>query len=243
MNNDDKLNKKTKNKKILLKFIPLTVLTLKLFSSCTEPFSTKTLPTEGSGTIENLITNQKSVYQRIEEESSMELSESELSDLENIITSYTSGHTTYSINLPFTLKWDGSGSPVKEYNLYFRERYANKWIRLAKTANTHFPEFTVNNFPYGLPTSGVYEFAVSAVDFGSKVSELHTSTDSNSQPSNGWYVFLNTTAPADSNEDKIVSTDELVDHIMTNGFLSRVPNTEESRSLTKSIDNWYSNEN
>lgn len=90
------------------------------------------------------------------------------------------------------LAWDGEPeSPVPEtpsapshYELFYRERGARNWTKLAATGGlSAFYTITSNDLPHG-----EYEFAVRSVRNDGRTSDMHASGDFDAWPTGGWYV-------------------------------------------------------
>ncbi len=176
----------------------------------------------------------QSVAERIEEEYSDDLSESDIENLEDIIKDFHSGNLTYSIKVPVTLAWNPPESnTAKEYNIFVRERGSDDWLYLGTTAGTPVDgarSFEVGGHPMGIPFEGAYEFAVDARYHDGNTSDLHKSIDDTAEPE-GWYAIIDHVTTADANGNGKVSTDELVDYILGDNY--------DEEDLMMSIDLWY----
>jgi hypothetical protein len=94
----------------------------------------------------------------------------------------------------FTLAWD-NGS--KDIEVRYRQRFIQNWLPLG-TSKTN--EFAISGLE-----SGIYEFAV----YDKDLSVIHTSLDSNAQPSAGWFLMNKYSPEADSNLDGKISDLEM----------------------------------
>lgn len=90
-----------------------------------------------------------------------------------------------------TLGWDpsptedgGSVSP-DSYALYYRRRGDSSWRFVAAIAASYNPEYTLHYDDFG---TGTFEFGVIAVDSQGSRSQMHTSTDSDTNPGGGWVL-------------------------------------------------------
>ena len=201
-------------------------------STCKNPLQA-TVPAQEESYTTVIEQSSRSIADRLEEESSTPLSQEELDTLETIISENLSGHTTYHLSLPFTLGWD-SDTIDREYNLYARSRDSERWMLIAVTGGSgagREKSFEVSELPFGIVLEGAYEFGVRSVDYGGLVSEMHKSTDSDAQPSEGWYGFVDSFSPADVDMDRVTTTDELIDFILAGGYTDY--------ELGLSVDDWY----
>lgn len=75
---------------------------------------------------------------------------------------------------------------VESYRIYYRKDNMTSWVLIAEIPSNENPRYKIYHSDLG---NGFFYFAVRSVEKNGVGSSLHTSSDQNADPINGWYLF------------------------------------------------------
>jgi hypothetical protein len=92
-----------------------------------------------------------------------------------------------------TLEWDPPVGQLPSiqfapfsYRVYYSQHGFRLWRLIGEVPASTAPQFSIHHSDLG---DGLFDFAVTTVNFQGQESSLHTSLDSSASPAGGWHVF------------------------------------------------------